>query len=862
MKQKLTYTIALLSLGLSNSVLASDGCTVNGNALVCAENAQYDPNAHGGKQLQDYDSINVTTTENNKFGYVQWSNQTQYKDFTITTSGSAADGVRLINWGPTVTFNNLTVTTTGYSADGINLGRDATDSKLSVNGTTKIKTEHGMGIRAVSSAILGSTGAHTIILNGKSDIGTKGEGSDNSGYAVYAGNNENGCGPFNLPLYACKAEGPGEIYLLGKDSDVHSITSSGRGAHAIFANGHAYIKAKNINIETSGAGAHGMAAQRLSSNYYYSSANTGSQDYAGSVELIGNVFINVKGKDAYALYVDSFSAADGKDQNGKIASIKSYDSETAQIVKDKVYRINGNMLAKNAGVIDLWMGEQSAFTGKANIENKGIINLNIRGASSAWNMDGDSTINNLSLIGSSLIYTNNTNFNPMTLTVKNDFNSSNGTIQLNPVLGDDNSLTDKLIVEGNTAGSAKVRIRNAGGSGAQTVNGIKIIDVAGTSNADFSLSGDYVIQGRQAVVGGAYAYTLHKNGINSPNDGDWYLRSQLIEKKELPLYQAGVPSYEAYPQALLELNTLATMEQRLGNRVWTDASGMSAGNNDAVRTGTWGRMEGSRHSIKPAISDSQTNYDSNVYKMQAGIDGLLHEDATGGQLIGGLFAQYINGRTATSSPFGAGKINTNAYGVGATLSWFGTNGVYVDNQVQFNVYDSDLTSRLTGTSLIHGNNGSGYALSSEIGLAIKQESGWTLTPQAQLIYSRIKFDSFQDVFGAQVTLGKGASLLGRLGLSLAHEQKSLDHNGKANYQRNYAIVNLYNEFMDGTRVDVAGLGFANRNERLWGGIGAGTSYSWADGKYMVYGEGMLNTSLKNFGDSYTFTATLGIRMAF
>jgi len=862
MKRKLIYATAILSFGLGNKALAADGCTEDGNALVCAANAQYDPNAHGGKQLKDYDSVNITTTTDNNFGYVQWSNQTQYKDFTITTSGSAADGVRLNNWGPTVVFNNLNVTTTGYSADGINLGRDATDSKLTVNGNTRIRTEHGMGIRAVSSAILGSTGAHSIILKGKSDISTKGEGSDNSGYAVYAGNNENGCGPFGLPLYACKAEGPGEIYLLGKDSDVHRITTDGRGAHAIFANGHAYIKAKNIDIVTNGDRAHGVVAQRVAGDYYYSSANRGKQDYAGSIELIGNVSIDVKGKDAYALYVDSFNAADGKDQNGKIASIKSYDSETGQIVKDKVYRINGNMLAKNAGVIDLWMGDHSALTGKANLESQGIIKLNISGANSAWNMTGDSTVSNLSLIDSSLIYTNNTNFSPMTLTVKNDFNSNNGTIQLNTVLGDDNSLTDKLIVEANTAGSAKIRIRNVGGSGAQTVNGIKIIDVTGASNADFSLSSDYVIQGRQAVVGGAYAYTLHKNGINSPNDGDWYLRSQLIERTDIPLYQAGVPSYEAYPQALLELNTLATLQQRLGNRVWTDASGINAGNNDAVRTGTWGRMEGSHHSIKPALSASQANYDSNIYKLQAGVDALLHEDAASGQLIGGLFAQYINGRTATSSPFGAGNINTNAYGVGATLSWFGNNGLYVDNQLQFNVYDSDLSSKLTGAALVNGNNGSGYAISSELGLDFKQAAGWTLTPQAQLIYSKIRFDSFKDAFGAQVTLEKGTSLLGRLGLSLAHESASLDGSGKARHQRHYAIVNLYNEFLDGTRVDIAGVGFANRNERLWGGIGAGTSYSWADGKYMVYGQGMFNTSLKNFGDSHVFTATLGIRMAF
>jgi len=49
---------------------------------------------------------------------------------------------------------------------------------------------------------------------------------------------------------------------------------------------------------------------------------------------------------------------------------------------------------------------------------------------------------------------------------------------------------------------------------------------------------------------------------------------------------------------------------------------------------------------------------------------------------------------------------------------------------------------------------------------------------------------------------------------------------------------------------------------LWGGIGAGTSYSWADGKYMVYGQGSVNTGLNNFGDSYSLGATVGLRILF
>ncbi len=40
----------------------------------------------------------------------QWQGQVQFNDLAVTTSGSSADGIRLMNWGPTVSFDNLTVT--------------------------------------------------------------------------------------------------------------------------------------------------------------------------------------------------------------------------------------------------------------------------------------------------------------------------------------------------------------------------------------------------------------------------------------------------------------------------------------------------------------------------------------------------------------------------------------------------------------------------------------------------------------------------------------------------------------------------------------------------------------------------------
>ena len=57
---------------------------------------------------------------------------------------------------------------------------------------------------------------------------------------------------------------------------------------------------------------------------------------------------------------------------------------------------------------------------------------------------------------------------------------------------------------------------NVGGTGAQTVEGIKIVDVGGTSAGTFTLQGDYLFQGEPAVVAGAYAYRLYQNGICTP----------------------------------------------------------------------------------------------------------------------------------------------------------------------------------------------------------------------------------------------------------------------------------------------------------------------------------------------------------
>lgn len=144
--------------------------------------------------------------------------------------------------------------------------------------------------------------------------------------------------------------------------------------------------------------------------------------------------------------------------------------------------------------------------------------------SSQWNVRANSSVGALEHTGTIAFDAPAAGFK--TVTVSGDYVGNGGQWIFNRALGDDTSLGDQLVINGNSSGTASVQVRNAGGAGALTQEGIRLITVAGQSDAQFSL------QGR--AVAGAYDYFLFKGGVSTPDDGNWYLRSEYVPPVDPP----------------------------------------------------------------------------------------------------------------------------------------------------------------------------------------------------------------------------------------------------------------------------------------------------------------------------------------
>ncbi|OCC03728.1 hypothetical protein BA190_17310 [Labrys sp. WJW] len=441
-----------------------------------------------------------------------------------------------------------------------------------------------------------------------------------------------------------------------------------------------------------------------------------------------------------------------------------------------------------------------------------------------------------------------------TTTIEGNYVGQGGTVELDTELGDDSSKTDKLVITGDATGSTKLTVHNVGGLGAQTTDGIKVIEVGGTSDANaFRLT--------SAVAAGAYDYGLYMGGASGAND--WFLRStnELNSEAQTTVVYAGALSH--FAQA-----TLGTLQQRTGGRIWPNGGSQVAADlpSDQVMKyapggpviygqGAWGRVGGLYASYDPKKGGS---YTQGIGFLQAGYEGTAYETSEG-QVTLGAYAtvgrSWVTVDTTrdpvTKAVRSKGKITSNGYGVGVNATWLGNDGLYADAIGQFTWYDSSLSSK-------NGNNqGWASALSLEVGKRFDVGSGWSVVPQAQLSWTHVDFSSFTDTLGNRVSPGDGDSVLGRLGVRVENLSSWKGEDGETRRLQFYGIANLSYEFMGDTSVKIAGGTVEQQDKRLWGEIGTGATYAWND-KSSLYAEASYGHALAS-GDNYSAKGTVGFR---
>ncbi|EAN8625877.1 fibronectin-binding autotransporter adhesin ShdA [Salmonella enterica] len=364
-----------------------------------------------------------------------------------------------------------------------------------------------------------------------------------------------------------------------------------------------------------------------------------------------------------------------------------------------------------------------------------------------------------------------------TLYVDGNYTGNGGSLYLNTVLGDDDSATDKLVITGDAFGTTDLYI-NGIGDGAQTTNGIEVVDVGGVSTSDA-----FVL--KNEVNASLYTYRLYWN----ESDNDWYLASKAQSDDDdsggddsdvtpldggddggnvTPPDDGGdvAPQYRADIGAYMGNQWMA---RNLQMQTLYDREGSQYRNADGS---VWARFKAGKAESE-AVSGN-IDMDSNYSQFQLGGDILAWGNGQQSVTVG-VMASYINADTDSTGNRGAdgsqftSSGNVDGYNLGVYATWFADaqthSGAYVDSWYQYGFYNNSVESGDAGSESY---DSTANAVSLETGyrydIALSNGNTVSLTPQAQVVWQNYSADSVKDNYGTRIDGQDGDSWTTRLGL--------------------------------------------------------------------------------------------------
>ncbi|HGE2372857.1 TPA: autotransporter outer membrane beta-barrel domain-containing protein [Escherichia coli] len=831
-------------------------------------------------------------------------NQSIVMSDDVLNSNNDSNAVYANGQNATIDTNGHTITTSGNRSSAAN----AVDGGVvNVNGGTI--DVHGASSHAISAGMKGIVNVNgtQIIVDGINSNGVFANGGDihlkqttitttnEKSYAIASESTQSGYTGISDSQIITSGKNSHGIHasqgnLTVSDSDIKTTGNNARGV-SIF--NKAVIDLNNVSITTSGGErADGLVVGGVLKGRNLAVLAEGSNSYAAVMADTG--VLDLQGS---SLVSKQYAALDftnqGNSRTGAIATFgdSSLHGNTAAILAtnsvgqidmiNSTARSDMGILANIGSNAEITVdaSQKSVLSGTTSVVTGSTLNILLSDGAS-WISGGDSTVTNLLLDNGNLVISgpDATKNVGNVVTVTGDYRGNNGNIEFNTVLAGDDSTTDKLIVQGNTSGKTFVTVNKAGGSGAQTLNGIELIHVDGQSDGEFTQTG--------RIAAGAYDYTLGRGqGSNSSN---WYLTSGKNTPDPLPNpeptptptptptpdskpepapggYDNDLrPEAGSYTANMAAANTMfvTRLHERLGPMQYTDVM-----TGETKNTSMWMRHEGGHNRWRDGTGQLKTQ--GNRYVVQLGGDIAQWGRGETDRWHLGVMAGYGNDHNNTDSVRTGyrSKGSVNGYSTGLYATWFANdethNGAYLDTWAQYGWFDNHVKGDgLPGESW----KSKGLTASLETGYTWKagKFSGshgslneWYVQPQAQVVWMDVKADEHRESNGTRVENTGDGNVRTRLGVKTWIKGHNRMDDGKSREFRPFVEVNwLHNTRDFGTRMN--GVTVHQDGARNIGEVKAGVEGQIND-RLNLWGNVGVQAGDKGYSDT---SAMLGVKYTF
>lgn len=585
------------------------------------------------------------------------------------------------------------------------------------------------------------------------------------------------------------------------------LTTTGEAAHGVYSQ-QGKIFLVDSSVETSGKDAAAVLMVGNGSTQHFpleEITNITPQvnlDKTTATSLQGPAVVALNGANYLEMTSSQLSSQVGQtisvvttvDDNGNKTQAALYVDAVDSIIQGEV----GTTDTNNRLYLNLW-GDLGLFTGTTQNVNQ----LSLR--DSTWVITGNSQLQVLENYGHIGFADND---NTSQLVIDGNYSGS-GRLAMNANLTGDDSLRNKLLIKGDVEpGTTLLTVKNLGGRGAQTVEGIEMISVGGTSY------GQFLKEGR--IVAGAYEYDVVKKGES------WFLTSGAMpdpdptpdpeptpdptpDPRPEPTYRVEAGSYLANYVAGNTLFTASLFDRE-----------SDPFNYDTDRAGTntarlWLRQVGGRSGWSETAGQLSTK--ANRYVAQLGGELLHLETAAGGRWSTGIMAGYghHNSTTASRRVGYRSKGGVNGYSVGlySTRVDQGTGvGGYLDSWLLYNWFNNSVKGDELPTEYYRSH---GITASIEAGYAreilafygsLGSEYRWYLMPSAQLVYQGVQHGTHREKNNTRVTNLGQDNLQSKLGVrSWIRGRHQMDQHTNKQFEP-YAELNwIHNLKRHGIKMD-------------------------------------------------------------